>query len=166
MFWYNRIKYDLLKRIIPRSLNLVGYSLDSMAISWNISRHFQFSFHFQELRVEVVCLLWPSIDCCGEAHWSMWTNQRQNVWLLAHTNETNSENNCASRNYHRNKTAQPNSMILVSCFSGECALSDEVKTLHTFGVAENWKSAIMILLFGTPNIYSSKSIRDQNFKIY
>ena len=38
-----------------------------------------------------------------------------------------------SRNYHKNKTTQPNSMIMVSFFSEKDVLSDEARTIW------NWK---------------------------
>ena len=35
IFWFHQIKHCLLKRMIPRSFDLVWYSIDSTTISWN-----------------------------------------------------------------------------------------------------------------------------------
>ena len=57
-----------------------------------------------------------------------------NSSLVGRKNQAKFENDCISRNGHRIKITQPNSMILVSFSSGEDALSNDVKIYHTFSL--------------------------------
>ena len=52
--------------------------------------------------------------------------------LIGRKNQAKFENDCVSRNGHRIKTTQPNSMILVSFSSAEDALFNDVKKCDTF----------------------------------
>ena len=56
-----------------------------------------------------------------------------NSMLISHKNQVKLENYCISRNGHRIKITQPNSMILVSLWaSAEDALTSDVKKYDTF----------------------------------
>ena len=55
-----------------------------------------------------------------------------NPWLKCHENEEKIENDYVLRNYHKIKTTQPISMILVSFFSEGNYLSDEMKKMLYF----------------------------------
>ena len=53
-------------------------------------------------------------------------------WLKCHENEEKIDNDNVFRNDHRIKTTQPISMILVSFFSEDNVLSDEIKICYIF----------------------------------
>ena len=73
---------------------------------------------------------------------------RYNSTFFGRKNQAKFENDCISRNGHRIKITQPNSMILVSFSSAEDVLSTDVKSM-TLSLASG-KSAVP--LFGTPGI--------------
>ena len=74
---------------------------------------------------------------------------RYNSTLIGRKNQAIFENECVSRNGHKIKITQPNSMILVSFSSAEDALFNDIK-MWDFQLAKYWKSAVP--LFGTPGI--------------
>ena len=53
-------------------------------------------------------------------------------WLKRHENEEKIDNDYVLRNDHRIKTTQPISMILVSFFSEDNVLSNEIKICYIF----------------------------------
>ena len=59
---------------------------------------------------------------------------RYNSTLTSRKNQVKFENDCVSRNGHKIKIAQPNSMILVSFSSAEDALFNNVKKYDTFSL--------------------------------
>ena len=62
---------------------------------------------------------------------TMYGSQKShNPWLKCHENEEKIYNDDVFRNDHRIKTTQPISMILVSFFSEDNVLSDEIKMLY------------------------------------
>ena len=98
-----------------------------------------------------------SIHCCPEAHWSVQTKQRENLWTAIPA--VNSSrwfnkirvNDCVSRNGCRINTTEPNQMILVSIFSEDNVLSDEIKICYIFEYQSNENRAFRF--FGTPGIF-------------
>ena len=79
-------------------------------------------------------------------------HSRHNSLLIGHKYQAKFENDSVSRNGHRIKITQPNSMILVSFSSAEDALFNDVKkkndTFRSQGT-EICRSAF----FGTPSIF-------------
>ena len=61
-------------------------------------------------------------------------------WLKCHENEEKIDNDYVLRNYHKIKTTQPISMILVSFFSEDNVLSDEKKNTY-FWISSNGNQA-------------------------
>ena len=59
---------------------------------------------------------------------------------------------CVSRNSCRINTTEPYPMILVSFFSEDNALSDEIKICYIFEYLSNEKR--LFRFFGTPGIYT------------
>ena len=59
-------------------------------------------------------------------------HSRHNSSLIDRKDQVKFENDCVSRNRHRIKITQPNSMILVSFSSVEDTLFDDVKRYGTF----------------------------------
>ena len=53
-------------------------------------------------------------------------------WLKCHENEEKIDNDYVLKNYHRIKINQPTSMILVSFFSEDDVLSDEIEICYIF----------------------------------
>ena len=85
-----------------------------------------------------------SIHWCPEAHWSVRTKQRENSWIAIHTRHifaradlTKFINDCVPGNGCRIDTTEPNRMILVSFFSGDNVLSDEIKICYIFEFQSN-----------------------------
>ena len=63
---------------------------------------------------------------------TMYGSQKtHNPWLKCHENEEKIENDYVLRNDNRIKTTQPISMILVSFFSADNALSDKKKAIFS-----------------------------------
>ena len=56
-----------------------------------------------------------------------WSQKSHYPWLKCHENKEKIDNDYVWRNDHRIKTTQPISMILVSFFSEDSVLSDEIK---------------------------------------
>ena len=78
IFWFHQVNHCLLKRMIPRSLKLLGMSsFDSMAMSQN-KVIVNFLFILVTFHSGIMAFL-TSIHCCPEAHWSMQT-KRENLW--------------------------------------------------------------------------------------
>ena len=73
-------------------------------------------------------------------------------WLKCHENEKKIDNDYVLRNGNRIKTTQPISIILVSFFSEDNVLSDEIKTCYIFEYQSNENRAFRFL--GTPGIYT------------
>ena len=69
---------------------------------------------------------WPSRQQCMEVKKSHYP------WLKCHKNEEKIDNDYVLRNDHRIKNTQPISMILVSFFSEDNILSDEIKICYIF----------------------------------
>ena len=67
-----------------------------------------------------------------------------------HENEEKIENDTVLKNYHRIKTTQPISMILVSFLSEHNVLSDEIEECYIFEYQSNENRAFHFL--GTPGI--------------
>ena len=66
-------------------------------------------------------------------------------WLKCHENEEKIDNDYVLRNYHRIKTTQLSSMILLSFFSEDNVLSDEIKICYIFEYQSNqWKSSVFL----------------------
>ena len=106
----------------------------------------------------------PFITCFGEAHWSerchirpflaytvsfvdtdQWASpkhhmkghSRHNSSLIGRKNQAKFENDCVSRNGHRIKSTQPNSMILVSFSSVEDAVFNNKKNMTLLSRVKN-----------------------------
>ena len=77
-----------------------------------------------------------SIHCCPEALSSVQTKQRENLWTaiptvtIARAYLKKFVNDCVSRNGCRINTAGPNQVIVVSFFSEDNVLSDEIKICY------------------------------------
>ena len=69
-------------------------------------------------------------------------------WLKCHENEEKIDNDYVLRNYNWIKTTQPISMILVSFFSEDNVLSDEIKICYIFEYQRIENQVFCI--FGTP----------------
>ena len=97
-----------------------------------------------------------SIHCCLEAHWSVQTKQRENLWTAIPAVNSSYKfnklriNDCVSRNGCRINTTAPIQMILVSFFSEDNVLSDETKICYIFEYQSNENRAFCI--FGKPGI--------------
>ena len=64
---------------------------------------------------------------------TMYGSQKSHYpWLKSHENEEKIDNDYVLRNDHRIKTTQPISIILVSFFSEDNVLSDEIKKNATY----------------------------------
>ena len=125
--------------MIPRSLNWLC-SFDSMVISQNIVI-VNFLFILVTFQSGIMAFL-TSTHCCPEAHWSMQTKQRENLWTaIPAVNSSRRFNKivniCVSRNGGRINTTEPNEMILVSFFSEDNVLSDESKYAIFFEYQSN-----------------------------
>ena len=97
-----------------------------------------------------------SIHCCPDAHWSVWTKQRESLWTaLPYVNCSRRfkkiVNDRVSRNGFRINTTEPNHMILVSFFSEDNVLSDEIKICYIFEFQSNENRAFRFF-GGTPGI--------------
>ena len=119
IFWLHQIKHCLLKRMIPRSFDLVS-SIDSTTISWNtvIYKFCQIcESYLQQVKQSISSLfvLFAQINGSQKSHYP---------WLKCHKNEEKIYNDYILRNDHRIKTTQPIWMISVSFFSGDNILSD------------------------------------------
>ena len=66
-------------------------------------------------------------------------------WLKCHENEDKIDNDFVLRNDHRIKTTQPISMILVSFFSEDNVLSDEIKICYISEYQSNENQAFRLL---------------------
>ena len=88
-----------------------------------------------------------SMDQWASGHQCM---KSYNPWLKRHENEEKNDNDHVLRNDHRFKTTQPISKILVSFFSEDNVLSDEIKICYfsNIKVTKIERSAF----FGTPGI--------------
>ena len=102
----------------------------SMVISQNIVI-VSFLFILMTFQSGIKAFL-TSIHCCPEAHWSVQTKQRENLWTAIPAVNSSRRfflkiNDCVSRNGCRINTTEPNQMILVSFFSEDNVLADEIK---------------------------------------
>ena len=70
--------------------------------------------------------------------------------LISRKNQAKFENDCISRNGHRVKITQPNSMIFLSFSSAENALSNDVKQYDIFSLQGTENPSFRY--FGTPGI--------------
>ena len=69
---------------------------------------------------------------------TMYGSQKSHYpWLKRHENEKKIAKYYVLRNDHRIKTTQPISLILVSFFSEDNVLSDEIKIWHIFEYQSN-----------------------------
>ena len=75
---------------------------------------------------------------------------RYNSMLIGRTNQAKFENDCVSKNGHKIKITQSNSMILVSFSSAENALFNDVKKYDTFSLQSTKNQPFHF--FGTPSI--------------
>ena len=75
---------------------------------------------------------------------------RYNSTLIGRKNQAKFENDCISRNWHRIKITQPNSMILVSFSSAEDALTNDVKKMTR--LARKVLKIRRFAFLGTPGI--------------
>ena len=80
---FHQIKHCLLKRMISRSHWNWLSSFDSMVISQNMVI-FHFLFILVTFQSGIMAFL-TSIHCCPEAHWSVQTKQRENLWTAIPT---------------------------------------------------------------------------------
>ena len=78
------------------------------------------------------------------------SQKNHHPWLKCHENDEKIDNDYVLRNGHRIKTIQPISMILVSFFSEDNVLSDEIKICCIFEYQSNANRAFRF--FGTPGI--------------
>ena len=69
------------------------------------------------------------------AYFLMKGHSGHNSSLIGRKNQAKFENDCVSRNGHRIKITQPNSMILLSISSAEDALTNDVKNISYFWLA-------------------------------
>ena len=76
-----------------------------------------------------------------------------NSKLISSKNYAKFENYCISRNAHRIKFTQPNSMILVSFSSAEGALTKDLKEYEIFSSQGCWKSAVPLIWGDTRYIH-------------
>ena len=96
-----------------------------------------FLFILLTFQAEIIAFL-TSIHCCPDAHQSVQTKQRENLWTAIPTVNssrrltTNIVNDCVSRNGSRINTTKPNHFILVSFFSEDNVLCDENKICYIF----------------------------------
>ena len=98
-----------------------------------------------------------SIHYCPVAHWLNKT-KRELYMDCYNTRLTKFVNDCVSRNCCRINITQPNQMILVSFFSEDNVLSDEIKICYFFEYHSNKNRAFLFFFFflgggGTPGIY-------------
>ena len=73
---------------------------------------------------------------------NVWKSEKP--WLKCRENEEKIDNYYILRNDHRIKTTQPISMILVSFFSEDNVLSDEIKRCYSFEYQDNENQAFRI----------------------
>ena len=74
------------------------------------------------------------------------------LWLKCHENEEKIVNDYVLRNDHRIKTTQPILMILVSFFSEDNVLSDEIKICYIFEYQIQRNENEGFYFLGTPGI--------------
>ena len=112
---------------------------------------FNFCFILVTFQSGIMAFL-TSIHCCPEAHWSVQTKQRENLWTaIPAVNISRRFNKICkwlSRNGCRINTTGPNQTILVSFFSEDNVLSDEIKICYIFEYQSNENQAF----WGTPGI--------------
>ena len=101
IFWFHQIKHCLLKRMIPRSLKLD----EQFWFYGNFSKHshHQYSLILMTFLSGIMAFL-TSIHCSPEAHWSVQTKQRENLWTAIPA---------VSSSHRFNKSVPPN---LCVCF--------------------------------------------------
>ena len=86
----------------------------------------------------------------------MYGNQKKHFpWLKCHKYEEKTDNDYVLRNDHRIKTTLPISMILVSFFSKDNVLSDEIKICYIFEYQSNENQAFRF--FGGHPVYANIS---------
>ena len=97
-----------------------------------------------------LCFLCTDQWASGQQY--VWKSEKNiNPWLKCHENEQKIDNDRVLRNDHRIKNyTQPISMILVSFFSEDNVLSDELKIYYIFEYQSNENRAFRF--FGTPGI--------------
>ena len=109
-----------------------------------------------------------SIHCCPDAHWSVRTKQRENLWTAIPTVNSSCRFNkihkwlwvcdCVLRNCCRINTIEPNHMILVSIFSEDNVLSNEIKICYILSFQSSENQAFCF--FGIPCIVSKDWWKD------
>ena len=94
-------------------------------------------------------------------------------WLKCHENEEKMYNDYyVLENDHRIKTTQPISLILVSFFSEDNVLSDEIKICYMFEYQSNENRAFRLFFFGgggggghpayfTPSMYTGSPLESE-----
>ena len=117
---YSRFWFHLIKHSSDKHDTKIMSSFDSMVISHNIVI-VNFLFILVTFQSGIMAFL-TSIHCCPEAHWSVQTKQRENLWtaipaVIARADLTKFVNECVSRNVYRINTTKPYQMILVLFFS-------------------------------------------------
>ena len=142
-------KYSIFK--ISSDKTLSSEKNDTKIIGWVVlipwsflkTVIFNFLFILVTFQSGVMAFL-TSIHCCLEAHWSVQTKQRENLWTATCIPTVNSScrftkflNDCVSRNGCRINTTDPNQMILVTFFSEDNVLSDEIKICSIFEYQSN-----------------------------
>ena len=123
--------------MIPRSLNLVLIVILILCSFLETLSFSNFTWFLRPMSVEYVSGKAFHYGVFEKAHWSVSTKETafisrnghmKAIWfptqstLIGRRNQAKFENHCVSRNAHRIKIAQPNSMILVSFSSAEDAL--------------------------------------------
>ena len=73
------------------------------------------------------------------------SQKSHNPWLERHKNEDKISNDYILRYYNRIKTTQPISMILVSSFSEDNVLSDDIKIWYIFEYQSNENRAFRFM---------------------
>ena len=121
-------------------------SIDFTTIFWN--SHLQSLFKMRELFTAGMAVMHKFSLCLHGSMGSratMYGSQKShNPWLKCHENEEKIDND-VFRNYHRIKTTQPISMILVSSFLEDNVLSDEIKICYIFEYQCNKNRAFHVL---------------------
>ena len=118
LLWYLKIQHIListdclLKRMIPRSFDLFL----------------------------VVLILQPFLETQSFTRERVWQSTSSYLWLKCHENEEKFDYDYVLRNDHRIKTSKPISMILVSFFSEDNVLSDEIQICYIlkYQSSKNW----------------------------
>ena len=84
--------------------------------------------------------------------------------MKCHENEEKIENDYVLRNDHIIKTTQPISMILVSFFSEDNVLSDDIKNAILSNIMQSKQNRAFRFLGGTPIIQGGPEITEQTIQ--